>query len=437
MDNSPIRGRLLPVIRPLRLPWKLILTGLATLLLLGASSIPPGDRIERVRAFTRTIEFDYLNWTLDALRVKFEQLALGTAGYAPANVRSQAVLDYLELLADIRQAEQRLNEFYGNPAVEDPQAGSGALRAELAGLLEQQETLGPLAESALQLQLNSVLAELDLTVGGQSIPPALYRTTSLPLALVVSPRDVIRQDANLSIDPDLTPDEQVALEDSIDASLDVSSLVVPIGGVGLYPTMIIETSDLNWLADVVAHEWTHNFLTLRPLGLNYLSSPELRTINETAASLAGREVGREVIARYYPEHLPPEPEPNRAEDAAPAPSAPAEPPAFDFRAEMRITRLRTDELLAQGKVVEAEAYMEERRRLFWDQGYRLRKLNQAYFAFYGAYADQPGGAAGEDPVGAAVRALRAQSPSLSDFLNRISWVSSYQELQELVADPPV
>ena len=42
--------------------------------------------------------------------------------------------------------------------------------------------------------------------------------------------------------------------------------------------------------------------------------------------------------------------------------------------------------------------MEARREIFWQNGYAIRKLNQAYFAFYGAYADIPGGPAGEDPV---------------------------------------
>jgi hypothetical protein len=73
--------------------------------------------------------------------------------------------------------------------------------------------------------------------------------------------------------------------------------------------------------------------------------------------------------------------------------------------------------------------MEQRRIFFWENGYHIRKLNQAYFAFHGAYADEPGGAAGEDPVGAAVRALRAQSPSLAAFLNRISWMTSFEQLQ--------
>ena len=76
--------------------------------------------------------------------------------------------------------------------------------------------------------------------------------------------------------------------------------------------------------------------------------------------------------------------------------------------------------------------MEERRLVFLENGYLLRKINQAYFAFFGAYADSPGGAAGEDPVGPAVRALREQSDSLADFVNTISWMTSFEQLQEAI-----
>jgi hypothetical protein len=74
--------------------------------------------------------------------------------------------------------------------------------------------------------------------------------------------------------------------------------------------------------------------------------------------------------------------------------------------------------------------MEVRRKFLWDHGYQIRRLNQAYFAFNGAYADEPGGAAGADPVGPAVRSLRQQSASLADFLNRISWMTSLADLQK-------
>ena len=99
---------------------------------------------------------------------------------------------------------------------------------------------------------------------------------------------------------------------------------------------------------------------------------------------------------------------------------------------MHATRVTVDALLAAGKVLEAETYMEQRRQIFVKNGYYIRKLNQAYFAFYGAYADVPGGAAGEDPVGPAVRALRAESKSLADFLNRIAWMTSFDQLKMAV-----
>jgi hypothetical protein len=268
---------------------------------------------------------------------------------------------------------------------------------------------------------------MGLDIGGQAVPPVLFHSTPLPLLLVVSPRDVIRREADISLVPDLTTEEQVALEERVDEALDVSSLVVRIGGVGAYPTMVNETSNLPWLSEVIAHEWIHNFLTIRPLGMSYLESPELRTMNETTASIAGKEIGRAVLERFYPELVPPPASPPGTN-----PTTPSEPPAFDFNKEMHTTRVTVDQLLAEGKIEEAEAYMEQRRQLFWENGYGIRKLNQAYFAFHGAYADEPLGPAGEDPVGAAVRTLRAQSPSLAQFLFRIAQMTSFEELKQAV-----
>ena len=104
----------------------------------------------------------------------------------------------------------------------------------------------------------------------------------------------------------------------------------------------------------------HHYLTPRPLGWSYEASPDARTINETVASIVGGEAGRKMVARYYPEFLPPEPDPMPEEPEEETP--PPEPPPFDFRAEMRETRVRADELLAEGQIEEAETYMEERRR---------------------------------------------------------------------------
>lgn len=257
----------------------------------------------------------------------------------------------------------------------------------------------------------------------------------MPWALIVSPRDEIRQELSVNLLPELTVDEHSRLEEQVDQALDMSSLVVGIGGVGTYPTMVSHTTSLNWLSEVIAHEWTHNYLTLRPLGINYMTSPELRTMNETAASIAGKELGLALLERFYPEFVPPPPPSEAVSDETDETSPQIVIPVFDFRNEMRVTRETVDAMLIEGKIEEAEVYMENRREFFWENGYQIRKLNQAYFAFYGAYADMPGGAAGEDPVGEAVRELRDQSPSLAAFLNRISWISSFEGLLEALENP--
>ena len=400
-------------------------------ILLVASTVPVSDTLERVRAYTRSMEFDYVSWTIDALGIKLGQIALGTAGYLPVEDRSSTVLSALDLINQINQVEWKLNDIYADPNISDPKTVSTELRRQLGELKAQRDQLEPLAEAILQEQVSEIATQMGLTFAGQALPPVMFHITPPPDALIISPRNVIRQDYNISISPNISVDQMDALESQVDKSLNVSSLVVGIGGIGLYPTMVEETTDINALAEVVAHEWVHNYLTLHPLGASYENSPELRTMNETVASIAGKELGRAVVQQYYPAYLPPEAPPT---PPVTGPAQPSSPPVFDFNAEMHLTRVNTDKLLLEGKVEAAESYMELRRQFLWEHGYHIRKLNQAYFAFFGAYADQPAGAAGEDPVGAAVRLLRAQSPSLEDFINRIAWMWNFDQLREAVGN---
>lgn len=406
-------------------------------LLLGRSDVLLSNQLDRIRAYTRWNEFDYVEWMMDALALKNTHAALDAPRYLDVAQQRQAVFRYLDLIRRIDLLNYQISVIYTDPNIADAETASQALRADLAEALADESLLAPIAEGVIQSQVSYVLEDLGLTTGGQPLPPVLYHVTPLPYALIVSPRDRIEQEASLSLVPSLTLEERIHIEENVARGLDKSTLVVGIGGVGVYPTMIQSTGDLNWLTEVVAHEWTHNYLTLRPLGIRYDASPELRTINETTANLAGKEIARALVARFYPEKLPPPPPeeveappaPEESEEAQPPP----EPPRFDFRKEMRETRVQAEALLAQGKIEEAEAYMEARRKVFWDNGYLIRRLNQAYFAFYGAYNDAPGGgAAGEDPVGPAVQALREQSDSLADFLSIIAQVTSFEDLQRLV-----
>ena len=391
---------------------------------------------DRTRAFTRQIEFDYPTWVWNAAWIKIEQATLGAPYLFTRETTKQIVFEYLRVTLNGMNVENRIEQIYADPEIADKESATKLLREQLAGLTARQNELAPFAESVLQAQLSEALAEFGLTTAGQPIPQVLYHTTPTPRALIVSPRNQIAQIANISILPTLTLEQEIKLEDDVAESLDVSTLVVGIGGVGVYPTMVMETTDLRWMLDTIAHEWTHNYLNLRPLGLNYSATPELRTMNETTASIAGNEIGTYVLQKYYPELTASRFPSSRDLTSFKLSLRPSrgldDPPPFDFRAEMHETRVTADELLAAGKIEEAETYMEQRRQFLWQNGYLLRKLNQAYFAFHGAYADVPGGAAGEDPVGPAVRALREQSASLADFINTIAWMTSFDQLRQSI-----
>jgi len=389
------------------------------------------DPIEKVRAYTRWQEFDYGTWMGNALAMKFSVGSLNIPNYLNEEEQRQVVFEYLGLLAQINQLNGEIAAIYANPNIQDPVSAAAGLQREQAGLNDQIEKLQPVVEAVIQKQISVVVGDFGLGLGNQPMPPLLYHSTSLPMALIVSPREEIKQIADISVMPDMTLAEVTRLEESVADGLNVSALVDEVGGVGVYPTMVARTTDLNWLVETIAHEWIHNYLTLHPLGVLYFSTPEMRTINETTANIAGAEIGAAVIERFYPEFMPP-PQESPAEPATEPQTIEQAEPVFDFRAEMHETRVTADALLAEGKIEEAEEYMEKRRLIFWKNGYQIRKLNQAYFAFHGAYADEPGGAAGEDPVGEAVRSLRAQSPDLESFLNQISWVISFESLERLI-----
>ncbi|MEA3327484.1 MAG: hypothetical protein U9R53_09300 [Chloroflexota bacterium] len=428
------KSSIVPRLRRLWHGLRLAILLTAVLFTLGGAAVPPGGLLSGVRGLTRPIEFDYGSWTLDAALAKLSGWALSLNRFLSPEDQSRVVLETLSQVRLVNALEAEVLLIYAYPAIADPDAASQSTRASLQKEQARLDTLAPVAESILQAQLIDILQGAGLDMLGGVIPPSLFKTSDVPYSLVVSPRDEIIQALDVSLLPEITTETMDKLETRIFNDLDHAALVVPIGGIGTYPTMVRQTTDIVWLTEVIAHEWIHNFLTLRPLGINYYTNAELRTINETTASLAGEELGQMILQKYYPDFVPPEAEPAAAESTPPPEEIQSDPNAFDFRAEMRITRVEVDRLLAEGEIEAAESYMETRRQFFWDNGYLIRKLNQAYFAFHGAYNDDPGGgASGEDPVGPAVVAFRAQFEELADFLKTIAWVNSFDDLLRLLS----
>lgn len=398
-------------------------------------------------------QFNLTSWIAQNLTDKLGyELLSAQRGLSDAE-QVQFIHAYMRQVDALQRLESQIQRIYADPKTGNATEATANLRSQRDALRQQIEQRQNLAEAILQEQVETELRSEGFAWGGQIMPPVRFRFTNLPDVLIVSRRDKIERIHQRELRTGLTVDEWDTIERSVDKQLDVSSLVEPIGGMGTYPTMLPETTSIDWLVGVIAHEWLHNYVLLSYVGLNYASDPTARVINETTASIVEDEMRARIVKRFYPELIKAQGPTERSvtlsapkgfadRDALLAlnmtdlasdvrPSVNQADKKFDFNKEMRETRLRADELLAQGKIDEAEAYMEQRRGLFVENGFYIRKLNQAYFAFHGAYNATPGGAptAGRDPIGPAVQALRRRSKTLGDFVRAITRVTSLEDLK--------
>ena len=318
-------------------------------------------------------------------------------------------------------------------------------RLELAALRRQQAEDRPSVEAVLRRQVREELCEAGLGVRGFVWPPVQFAFIEPPLKLTVSPRDRISTIHSRVLQAEYDPVTLGESERAIQARTNLSAHISQIGGMAVYPAMVVESSSLKWILSTIAHEWVHHYLFLFPLGLRYGSSDQLTTINETVSEIVGDEIGERLARRYYPETVPSlaanessseetcgcsveeiwsretESEQQRWERSD-------RPLPFNFQRAMRETRLHVDALLEAGLVEAAEAYMEARRRYFVDKGYPLRVLNQAYFAFHGSYAT---GAESSSPIGPQLQQLRAESEDLAHFLQQVRWFTSLSDLERV------
>ena len=349
----------------------------------------------------------------------------------PREDRAALLKDFFELGRQQREMEARLANARLSMDTSSGTSGNSDAVAQLTRSLdrdrellwEQREELLPEVEAIVEEGLADLLTQEGFAtrwVGSWTwvFPPVDVVFGTPPTVLVLSPRDrIYRQGATL-LRPGLDDEIKNELEQAALEKENLSAVVERTGGLSVYPSVVLDTAGLRYALEATAHEWVHHWLFFRPLGRNYRESPDMLTVNETAATIAGEELG-DLLFRSLTGDGPP------AEDPTAIPAT----GRFDFTTEMRETRRRTEEMLADDNIEGAEAYMEERRRLFVAQGYNIRKINQAYFAFYGSYATGPGATS---PIGEQLRELRRESDSLNEFLDTVAQFGSYGEYLEFM-----
>ena len=395
---------------------------LAVIILLGPGDYRPTD-IDLAAAPYR---FSIVGWELQNLPDKWLR---------PAAAAPDEIGQYFAAVQREREIARRII------ALESQSPRSEATNRELAGLhteqaarrVEQSRRRAGV-EQALETAVAKALRSLGFGTAAGIFPPVDTVLVGSPTVLVVSPRDRILRQDSIILRTGLTAAARAQIESRVESDAALSALVVNTGGIAFYPSITVPDAGVDFALEIIAHEWVHHWLWFRPLGRRYFAGGELTALNETVADIAGREIGA-MAKQRLPDYRPPD---NSASDNAAAGQPDtgkraAEPERFDFQAEMRVTRERVDELLAAGSIAAAEEYMEARRREFVANGYYIRRLNQAYFAFHGAYATT--GAAGVNRIGQQVAELRRRSPSLAAFLRTAAQFTGPQDLSDYLARP--
>lgn len=277
-------------------------------------------------------------------------------------------------------------------------------------------------EASIEGRIDTVLGELGVGWPVRVFgvwPPVDVELAGSPRVLVISPRERIERIETDTLRPDLTTAEAETIENQTEAQDgDRSALVVGTSGISTYPAVVSNRDSYEDIVSTAAHEWAHHYLSVYPLGRAYFGSNDARVINETVSDFIGDEVGRLILQRW--------PVPG-APASLPPPSA---MPIVDFDSVMRDLRIEVDGLLSAGRIEDAERRMEVVRQELAGGGIRIRRINQAYFAWYGTYAARPDSV---DPLGSQLRTLRERAGSLRWFLVLVRGATSRDDIARLVA----
>lgn len=412
--------------------WRTTSATISVLILL-LLSVGRGDHIPYLRSTAGAYEQDLVRWEITHFMDKWFAKAADILlpGGPSQQERLENVASFFALRDDLHIAEAELEQALAAPA---PNSATNETAANAASAIDDLQTqrrqLQAGVEETLESAISGVVKDLGIIdrFGPVNWPPVDFTFENRALLLVRSPRDAIVRLEDLLLDPGVPPLDQIHLEEDVEAiDNNTSALVVRIGGVATYPAQVNPQRTLHGTLEIAAHEWLHHWLIFRPLGRKWFNGGELQSINETLANIFGQEVGDASLELLTGEVV------NRPPWTPPTLREHEEPPAyvFDFRREMRSTRTELERILTESSPDTAEAYLEKRRLEFRANGFNIRKLNNAWFAFNGTYADN---AASISPVEGQLRTIRAVSPDLATFLANIASITETGQLETMALE---
>ncbi|MAU56044.1 MAG: hypothetical protein CL899_03770 [Dehalococcoidia bacterium] len=248
--------------------------------------------------------------------------------------------------------------------------------------------------------------------------PEFSLEESPPKLLLISPRSNIERLDEVLLTARLTDAEIVSIEQDIESQTDYSSIIVNIGGIAAYPSIVTEVSDKGAMFKLIAHEWLHQYLFFFPLGRAYFSDEDMRSVNETLANIFADNLLNNMCKEDV-----------YIQSGYCLQNTDVSEKDFDYSVYMKDLRQQVDFFLLAGEIEKSEKLMNSATIYLNSRGYNIRRINQAWFAFHGSYADTP---ASSSEINNELTNFISSEKSLGNAIRKLRSIDNYQEYLRFV-----
>lgn len=373
--------------------------------------------------------YSILGWELENVSDKwiYKLNTIGSSDSVPNELYHSTITEYISLTNRLSYLESELANHESNNKTESIYNDTAStLMQDIESTRISIVSIRDKVEEFLESEISAEIQNHAIGYTGPMglhLPPVDFRLTYSPKVLIISPRNRIDMMESILIRSDIKQKEILSIESAIKETRQLSPYIANTGGLATYPSTISHKTSIRNIINTAAHEWLHHYLFFKPLGQSYWSTNTMRSINETTANIFAKEISDTIYSALRTSGLDDINYDHTDRKVHKINNL------FDFRMEMRITRLEVEKMLSNDNIEAAEEYMENRRQYFIANGYYLRVLNQAYFAFHGTYADSPSSIS---PIYSQLITIRSASNSLNEFISQVSSISNHEDFLNLV-----
>jgi len=257
--------------------------GLLLVMLFSVGCDSGHDFDHQLNPIVKHYRFSIAGWEFNTFFEKAKQLFTGKNKTTQTD--TEITNQYISLSNQINDLKGQIND-----------TNQSELQSRIDNLQQQQNNLTGTVEDIIKRQVTEVLSEMGIYQPWYkyvklkfTFPPPDFKLETPPHLLVISPRDKIESLKDVLLAENMSLDQITSLETNVD-KLNVSSLVVDLGGVGTYPNIVSSDSDFQYIIETCAHEWAHAYLAFTPLGSRYVlniaglsHNDDITTMNETVA----------------------------------------------------------------------------------------------------------------------------------------------------------